>query len=198
MKISVYTTIVALCIIAPAVSGGTQPGDVVLPRCDPTPQPYTISGGNCGEACLWTILYRYGMNISQKDINRAGGSPGRGLYSHELIQVLRKYKVGFRNRSYRTSDYQGYILHDIIPSLRSGNPIILGVKVYPDNNPAWSCDHFILVAGYNLSSRELIINDVTKRDRISFEQLTSGATGYSIASSHQHVFAIEIKKLRPL
>ncbi|MCP4136348.1 MAG: hypothetical protein GY754_35585 [bacterium] len=171
-------------------------GDYIIPGMDPPPVYWKVPGGSCGEASLWPIFKAAGKNISQAAINRAGGNTGSGLYARELFVAMKKYKIPHRNISKqisgaRAKSYRRYLYKGLIERIKKGKPILLGVKIYPDEHPGWACDHFILLVGYNSRTKEIIYNSNAARERISAEKLLNTKPDYSIVSKRHYVFAIE-------
>jgi hypothetical protein len=131
------------------------------------------------------------MEISQKEINKLAKAPGRGIYSKEVLPVLKKLKIPHKEISTIVSDYTSFIHKIIITKLKNGTPIFLGVKVYPDESPNWAVDHFILVVGYNELTEELIVNSDNARERVKFSKLLNTENGLSLVHKSRYVYAIE-------
>jgi len=167
-----------------------HPDDIIIRSYDPPNYYYMIKGGSCGEACLWSVLQNRNIKVSQKAINIAGGNPGRGLHSSELFTVLKHFNVRYHRIPGRVRSYQNHLQSKIIGSLKKGRPVLLGVKVYPDSTPAWACDHFILVIGFNAERKEILYNSFNQRSRINFSKLLNKKKGYSLVSRHKYVFAV--------
>jgi len=137
--------------------------DIIIPGLPPPKQYYEIKGGSCGEAVLSSIYKASGLCISQKQINKSGGAPGRGLYTHELFKSLKYYKIPHKKIPGKVKNYNDFIKTNLIANINKNIPVLLGVKVYPDQHPNWACDHFILIVGYNKKTRELIYNSDDNR-----------------------------------
>jgi hypothetical protein len=73
-----------------------------------------------------------------------------------------------------------------------GNPIILGVKIYPDIHQEWSADHFVLLIGTNTKSNVFYFNDVHEMNTISYLKLINSEKGYSLINTYNSLYAIEI------
>jgi hypothetical protein len=157
---------------------------------DPPSNNYNITGGNCGEAVLWTICHYFGNNLSQQQINYIGGDPGRGLYGNEVINVLDSLKIPFNFRD-KADTWENTVdtLRNIIIK---GNPVILGVKIYPDLHPEWYCDHFILLTGTDTLSKEFYYNSNNFSDSISYAKLCNTNLGYSLVNILNGLYALEI------
>ena len=187
-------------------NGFTQPGDYIIPDLFPPKYQLKITEGSCGEACFWSVLYNRGENVTQMEINRAAGSPGRGLRSYELQRVLKYYGLENEDRIYgntvrffckyfkifdvfsnKDKHYRNTVAERIIPEILKGNPVLLGVKRYPDKIKWWDLDHFILLAGYNEETDEIIYNDFTKRKRIKVDKLFNKNPGYSLVNRYHLV-----------
>ena len=180
-----------LFFILPIYSFDTKENDFILKNLSPPKQYWEVNGGSCGEACVFSITEYLEQNISQKKINQLATKQNRGMYSNELIEVLKKLNIKFKNISFNSSKRTQFI-DKIINKLNSGNPIILGVKIYPDENPKWVCDHFILLVGYNKTTNELIYNSNDNRERILIKKILNKENGYSLVHKSNYIFAIEI------
>jgi len=173
-------------------------GDVIIKGFSPPENYYEIKGGSCGEAALWSVYHAAGLKLSQKEINKSGGLPGRGLYSHELFWSLRKNKIAHKNISQTVTSYDNFINTHLIGNVKKKWPVLLGVKVYPDEHPNWACDHFILVIGYNTKRKELIYNSDDERERIKIAKLLNTDEGFSLIFKKKYIFAILLPfKKRP-
>jgi hypothetical protein len=158
---------------------------------DPPETYWDIPEGSCAEAVLWTVINAHGVPASQREINRAGGEPGRGLYNTEIPRVLRKYRIAFKDLTRNGADYRGFLYGEVIDSVLRGHPVLLGVKEYPDNHPEWTVDHFILVVGYDVKDDLLIYNSNNRREELRAEELLDNDGGYSLLSRHRYLFALE-------
>ena len=194
-------------------NGFQQPGDFIIPDHQPPKYLFNIKEGSCGEACFWSVLYNRSENITQLEILRAGGSPGRGLRSYELHRVLDYYEIPHADKMYRNAakfilkyvkffdifsdkaeHYRNSVHKEIIPAILDGDPVILGVKRYPDKIKWWDLDHFILLVGYNKETDEIIFNDFTERKRIKVEKLFNKRPGYSLLNRYHLVNYIVIER----
>ena len=173
-----------------------QPGDIVIPDMQPPLEHLSIEEGSCGEACLSTVFQAHGLKLPQLLLNRAGGNPGRGLHTNELFDALNKYGIKHTARFQSgVKDYGKYLQDNVIDPVTSGNPVLLGVKIYPDKFPQWSCDHFILIVGYNPGTQELIFNDFGARKRIAITKLIDTTDGYSVVNTRARPFAVEFPEV---
>jgi hypothetical protein len=196
-KVLVILFSICCCITNNGVENDkSKSTEYIIPNLSPPPIYFEIPEGSCGEACLWTILQASGRTVSQEEINIAGGNPGRGLYWKDLFIVLNRYNIKHRNISKYTTDYHDFLYNEIIERIKIGHPILLGVKIYPDEHPEWSGDHFILVVGYNSENDEIIYNTNTYRKRIEAEKLLNTSPGYSLINRHNYVLTIEFANIR--
>ena len=194
-----------------SLNGVKYEGDKIIPNLLPPDYLFEIKQGSCGEACLWSIINSDSFRVTQFEINRIGGDPGRGLQTFELAEPLKecgieyidkmhksyfKYIMAFFNpyKLFSSQDdcYRNYLYNEIIEKLKKGHPIILGVKIYPDKHFFWDSDHFILLVGYNENTKELIFNDFTQRKRIDAEKLLDKTTGFSLINRYNFHNYIEI------
>ena len=188
-----------------------KPGDMVIPGVPPPRFKLDIPEGSCGEACLWSVINADSFRCTQIETNYIGGNRGRGLYTYELPRVLDYYGIeninliqrsliaefmGYANPFIGRKVYEAYLYDIVIPSIKKGRPVLLGVKKYPNRFPFWDqrywwhVDHFILLVGYNEDSNEVIFNDFNKRKRMDAEDLLQRREGYSIVNKSGYLNAI--------
>jgi len=192
--------------------GIPYPGDEVIPGLPPPRSRLLIEEGDCGEACLWTLLRAWGIETTEIDINEGAGAPGRGLHAYELHRVLDRYDLSYRDTMDRPpiayvpllikslfsrrsptaqeSTYRSFLYDEVIASVRRGTPVILGVKVHPHGNPLHPLDHFILVVGYNEETDEIIYNSHNERERLEASKLLDPSDGYSLVNRYDLTSAI--------
>lgn len=199
-----------------SLSGILSEGDEVVLGLLPPRSRLSIKEGDCGEACLWTLLRAWGHETTEIDINEIGGSPGRGLHTYELHLVLDRYGVEYRDdmgptpggyiplllwsflrktvmgRAPDLEKYRRFIYDDVIASVRDGNPVILGVKSYPHGNSLHAVDHFILVVGYNQVKDQIVFNSHNERGRVSVSKLLDTSDGYSLVNRYDLTCAIYV------
>jgi hypothetical protein len=173
-----------------AGSGVIKKTDYKIKNLAPPPDVYSISEGSCGEAVLWTICQYFGKNLSQKEINKIGGDPKRGLHGNEVIAVLDSLKIPYKNM--KKAETWASTVDTLKNAIIGGNPIILGVKIYPDQYPAWSADHFILLTGMNTKSNLFYFNSFSCEYSIPFIKLSNTNDGYSLVNRYNSLYAIEI------
>lgn len=180
-------------------------GDYIIPNLLPPKYSLTIEEGSCGECCLWSLVNSKELNkVSQIDINKAGGDPGRGLRSNELEPALKALDIDYEllSKQFNPADssaaydeYKSFLYDDVIGAVKKGHPVLIGVKRYPTNFPQWPYDHFVLVVGYNEKNNELIYNDFSRRKRLNAETLINqDKNGYSFVNRYNVLFAIEMKE----
>jgi len=153
-----------------------------------------VPEGDCGESCIWSILHYYGINATKKEINEAGGDPGRGLHGDEILIALDYYNITYNDLSSyglnSPEDYEQYLQTNIVDNIKNGHPLLIGVKIYPDKHPEWCADHFILIIGYT-SDDELIYNSSIWRYSIEISKLINTEDGYSLINQYGCVYCIE-------
>lgn len=184
--------ILSFTLILPLLAFEKQEGDFILETLNPPKEYWEIPEGSCGEACIYSIAKSLKMKITQEEINSLAGSPGRGIHSNEVLKVLKKLKIPFQNISTTVNNHRKYLEEKVIQNVKKGNPILLGVKIYPDENPKWVCDHFILIVGYNEITGELIFNSNEERGRIQINKLLNKKDGFSILHKSKYVYAVQI------
>jgi hypothetical protein len=97
----------------------------------------------------------FGKNLSQKAIHKAGNAKQADLWEDDIPVALNNLGVQYNAWDQDNQDLNGFIKW-ITEQLQAGNPVILGVKIYPDEDPTWENDHFVLAVGCD--SKGLIIN----------------------------------------
>lgn len=166
----------------------------VIENLDPPKYYWPVKDGSCGEACLWTILHYYGIDVTQKKINEIGGSPGRGLYWIEMITVLDYFGIDYNDLSseeiYTIEDYEQHLQNNIVNKVKIGHPLLIAVKIYPNSHPQWWTDHFILIVGYTAND-ELIYNSFTNCGLVKITKLVNTEDGYSLVTPFNRVGCIE-------
>ncbi len=170
-------------------------GDKIINGFEPPKEYWEVDGGSCGESVLQIIFQHFDKNYSQAEINKLAGDPKRGIYSNEVLDLLKKLKIPNKNISERTIEPKKILEEKIINTLKKNHPIFFGVKIYPDESPKWAVDHFILLIGYNEIRNELIYNSFNERKRINISKLLNKKKGYSLISKHNYIFAIEFLTL---
>jgi len=194
------------------LNGIDYKGDLIIPGLLPPSFILEITEGSCGESCLWSIINSKNFVASQLEINKSGGCFERGLHANELHKPLDRYHIQYADNMHKSyfqyalsflnpanilsshsNKYRDYLYNVVIEKVKHGNPLILGVKIYPDKHYFWDCDHFILLVGYNEMTNELIFNDFNKRKRINAEKLLDKIDGYSLINRYNFLNYIEIK-----
>ena len=169
----------------------SQDSVYIIPNSNPPTERFKIPEGNCGEACLSTVFRMQGKTTPQKKINASGTIYNRGLHGFEIKKVVQKKNILHKDISIVTPKYSEYIREIIIPIILSGNPILLGVKIYPDTHPEWTADHFILLVGYDANTDKIFYNTGHLRRSISVNKLLNKKDGYSLLNKRNKIYAIQ-------
>jgi|GEM_PF-1165788 hypothetical protein len=147
-----------------------------------------LSVGWCAEACIQMALAYYGLNVTQAEINSAGDPDHPDLYAYEVdhtLGVLGTIVEVWDEDNSALSAFAEWIKNH----LQRGHPVLLGVKIHPDEHPSWSLDHFVLAVGY--TDGGLILNtqlDLDGQILVDYEQLQSRHPGYSFNSQWNEFF----------
>jgi hypothetical protein len=167
------------------------PGDVNLGIADRAWAPGHDDVGWCGETCIQMAMAYYGREVSQDEINRAAGSPS------DITETDLDIALGALGVSYEAwPDSNGNVnqfIEWIKSQLAAGRPVICGTKIYPDENPDWYVDHFVLAVGYGEGG--LLLNtqlDCDGQQWVSYEQLMSWDEGYSFLNDQDRCFGRSI------
>lgn len=161
-----------------------------LENLEPPQDYYQIQEGSCGESVMWTICHYFGIYLSQEEINRIGGDPGRGLHTNEIVKVLDSLKIIYKARE-KAITWESTV--DTLKNcIKRGNPVILGVKIYPDRYPNWFCDHIILLTGMDTKSEVFYFNNFSLVETVKFSKLCNTRDGISLINNYNALFAVEI------
>ncbi len=152
------------------------------------------SVGWCAETSIQMALAYYGIDISQKSINRAGSPSHSDLYMDEIDVALDELSVKYISWKGKDKELDDFLIW-IRSMLDSHYPVLCGVKIYPDEKPKWFLDHFVLIVGYN--KKGLLVNTNMKGQKlISYKQLTSFNHGFSFKNRKNRYFARAITGLK--
>jgi hypothetical protein len=184
--------------------------EILLPIRDIEDDPEKPKNiGWCGEASIQMACLYYGAYIPQGIINKMSNPSNPDLYYNDIPKTLELLNISsnswynqpnlfgviilylqsfWRGKSYNIQDYINWIKYEL--SLK--NPIIIGVKIFPDKHPNWWIDHFMLAIGYN--SEELIFNQTGQgTQRKSFEDLVRESDKYSFFNKYNYYYGYSIQ-----
>ncbi len=165
-----------------------------IPNRDWDPQRPNKSVGWCAETCIQMALAYYGVEISQKSINRAGSPSHPDLYMDEIDVALKELSLKYVSWKGKDKDLDDFIIW-IRTMLDSNYPVLAGVKIYPDEKPDWFLDHFVLIVGY--SKKGFLVNtNMYGQKLISYKQLSSFHHGFSFRNRQNCYFARAITGLK--
>jgi hypothetical protein len=151
-----------------------------------------LTVGWCGEASIQMALGFYGREVSQLDINKAGKPAHADLYAQDIDPALEALGVPYTAYANKGGDVHGFVRW-IRNELDQGRPVFCGLKIYPDQHPNWTLDHFVLVVGHKPGA--LLVNtqlDASGQIWIQDSQLTSFDDGYSFENVHHLYFGRSI------
>lgn len=183
-----YLLLIALLLLTVTCDGAVRQAktvDLGIPDRAWAPDRPDLKVGWCGEASIQMALSYFGKEISQHDINKAGSPAHADLYAHDIDPALQTLGVKYRAFDTGGADVSGFIAW-IRAELDMGRPVFCGLKIYPDQHPNWSLDHFVLVVGYKPGA--LLVNtqlDASGQLWISESQLKSFEGGYSFENVHR-------------
>ncbi len=139
----------------------------------------------------------YGKQVSQQAINLAGKPKQPDLWEDDINVALDALGVKYAAWDENDWDVDGFLTW-ITTQLEAGYPVLLGVKIYPDENPDWEVDHFVLVVGCDKDS--LIINTNNAGEgqvHATYDELTNNfVDSYSIINRQKYLFGRSIQGLR--
>lgn len=150
--------------------------------------------GWCGEASLQMAAMYNGVYVSQGRINRLGNAKHLDLYSAEIVPAMER--IGFKYEGYE--NVEGQTVDDYIKwieeRIQEGKPVFSGIKLYPNGNPEWNLDHFVLMVGYE--DQQMTYNANTPgygQLTVSFEDLGTGEETYRLYNSFNNYFGYAIE-----
>jgi len=184
-----------LCVVALVGCGGdssaapTTAHAVKLDIAARSHAPGHPPEGWCGETAIQEALLYYGGFVPQKAINKAGKPRMPDLYASDIPVAMRALGL-----SYRWWNNRGNI-HTFITwikrQVRSGKPVLVGVKINPTSHPKWGLDHFVLVVGYDATG--LLLNTTWgRRERRSYADLNSRRKGFSFLNRSRRYYGLAI------
>ena len=147
-----------------------------------------LSVGWCAETCIQSSMAYYGVEVTQLEVNEAGEPDHADLYAYDIDDALDDLSVEYVAWDESIEDVDAFITW-IQDALRAGHPLLCGIKIYPDEHPDWSLDHFVLAVGF--TPEGLILNtqlDLDGQVLVAYTQLKSADPGYSFASSWNECF----------
>jgi hypothetical protein len=163
------------------------------------PQRADPSVGWCGEACIQMAMGYYGKEVSQHLINESGHPRHPDLYAGDIDKALGVLGVlGVSFSDFESTGDAAAFIDWIQRQLRLSHPVICGCKIYPDENPHWSLDHFVLVVGFDPQGLWLNTQvDLSGQVMVSYAQLQSRRKGYSFANRQHYYFGWAITRVAP-
>ncbi len=171
--------------------------DLAIPGRVWDPSRPDKSVGWCAEACVQMAMAYYGVEVSQAAINRAGRPDHPDLYLHDIDEALDTLGVCYKAWDESVTDVSDFVAW-IKDQLAAGYPVLCGVKIYPDEQPDWSLDHFVLAVGYDQEG--LILNtqlDLDGQVVIAYLQLASRKCSYAFENRFHNYHAWAITGLCP-
>lgn len=154
--------------------------------------------GWCGETSIQMALEYYGKKVSQQAINLAGKPQHPDLWEDDINVALDALSVKYEGWDEHRWDVDGF-LHWIAGQLQAGYPVLLGVKIYPDEHPNWEVDHFVLVVGCD--EEGIIINTNNAGEgqvHVTYDELTTNfEDSYSLINRQKYLFGRAIKGIIP-
>jgi len=139
-------------------------------------------------ACLY-----YGAYLPQYVIHELGKPKQRGLWSADLPVAADAAGLTcevWQQGTHGVDDFMRWIKE----SVKKGNPVVVGLKRYPDRHKRWFCDHFVLVVGYDQVG--FLLNTNVRSDggqtRRSYENITSDNGGLSFKNKYDRYFGMAI------
>ena len=152
--------------------------------------------GWCGEACIQMAALYYGCYAPQSVINKLGQPKHPDLYSDDLPVAMEALGLTHERSTKEARDLRAFV-DWVRGRLRRERPVLLGVKNQPDRHPDWSCDHFVLAAGFR-ADRFLLNTNNNPGGQLQFSvaRLSSTAPGLSLVNRLNQYLGIAITGTR--
>jgi hypothetical protein len=151
--------------------------------------------GWCAETAIQEALLYFGAYYPQKAINAAGRPEHPDLYSNEIPTALKNLHVAYEmwpsdKPNQKLDEYMAWVrLH-----IAAGNPVFVGLKLFPTEHDEWSLDHFSLVVGTD--GRGMLVNTAWGyREPRTETQLTSEEEGLSFWNKYREYFGLSLNGL---
>jgi len=152
--------------------------------------------GWCGETSIQMALGYFGKNISQSEIHLACKPTHPDLWEEDISPALDALGVNYVTWDMNNKDLNAFMTW-IGEQLQAGYPLLLGVKIYPDES-GWDNDHFVLVVGCDIEG--LIINTNNAGEGqvyTTYEELTKNfEDSYSLINNENSHYGWAIQGLR--
>jgi len=152
--------------------------------------------GWCGETSIQTAMEYYGKFVSQQAINLAGKPKQPDLWEDDIPLSLDALGVDYTAWDEANIDLNAFI-YWLGEQLQAGYPIVLGVKIYPDETGLEN-DHFVLAVGCDTDG--IIINTNNAGEGqvyVTIKELTENfEDSYSLVNNKNYHFGVAIHGLR--
>lgn len=124
--------------------------------------------GWCGEVSIQMVALHYGAWLPQRHIHGLVPTKHADLWEDELPAAMTAAGLSYESWS-GTSEPR--FLQWLVEALRRGRPVIVGVKLVPDEHPDWEVDHLMPVVGFSPQGLVFDTNLEQGQQRIPFEHL---------------------------
>ncbi len=148
--------------------------------------------GWCAESSIQMVALHYGAWVPQQQINSLGKSTHVDLWEEDIPTALDKLGLTFERAHAKTRDE---FFRWIVAQLREGNPVIVGAKLFPTDEPTWDVDHLMPVVGYSPKGLTFNTNMEWGQREISWAAL-GGRQGISFISPTGKFYGFAVKGFR--
>lgn len=171
-------------------------GEVLLDIPDRDEDEIAPEEGWCGETSIQSALDYFGKTVSQSVIHAAGKPQHPDLWEDDIPVALKALGAEYSAWDRNDPDLDGF-MRWIGGELQQGRPLVLGVKIYPDET-GWENDHFVLAVGCDVEGLYLNTNNTGDGQYYAtFEELTQNfEDSYSFVNADDVHYGWSVHGLR--
>jgi hypothetical protein len=138
----------ALCFLLTGCQQFKPPTDsLLMPIADRPWAPGAPAEGWCGETSIQMAALHFGAWLPQRLVNARAKPPHVDLWETDMARAMTAVGVTFETwPGSGRSDSE--LLTWILGQLRQGYPVIVAVKLLPDQHPGHEIDHLMLAVGF--------------------------------------------------
>ena len=156
--------------------------------------PERPKSGWCGETAIQMALLFHGAFFPQRAINKAGKPRHPDLYARDIPVALSALNADVAQWRWQPCELAKFLAW-MKQEIKSGHPVLAGVKINPTAHPNWGLDHFVLAVGFD--DKSLTLNTTWGKPQTrTLKDLLSTRKGLAFKNRYNSYYGIRIKGLR--